>query len=487
MGKTDWGPALMMLAAGVSVGAAIAVWFFVNRRRERTVVSGSGDGAIVADTVGGSPDEPTDNEHIAELRARRDQLLEQLRDLQDTALAEGVAAAEGDRAQLEREAARVMRELSEAEAQPARGETATVSDKTRTARALIRVGLAVAACALIGLALWQSAREAPPDPQGMVGGPAQSSGAMAEGHPAEGQAGPLKAKDTPRLRAARAAVAADPSSVEALAELGYSLAEAGGWIEVYQTAQKLLGQDTTQADGLILMAMVRGAMRQPQQAAVLIDRVLEQDADNMRAMEVGGRLAAQAGDWQRAVKLLEPVQEKLQSKDLGMLIDSIKRHAKGEMKAPGMMGGGAMGGAMAQAGPGHPPTGTRHPPMPAGGKANASGAVSGGAVEGTVQLAEGASPPQGGVLFVIARPAGVTVGPPAAAKRLPVGSFPIHFRLDQSNAMMGASLPTELSLSARWDADGNAATHGSEDLEGQASGKVKLGRSDVEIVLAKAP
>ena len=58
------------------------------------------------------------------------------------------------------------------------------------------------------------------------------------------------------------------------------------------------------------------------------------------------------------------------------------------------------------------------------------------AIRGTIRVAENATPPPGGVLFIIARPAGSRGGPPAAAKRIDGARFPLAYSLSKQDAMI---------------------------------------------------
>jgi hypothetical protein len=94
----------------------------------------------------------------------------------------------------------------------------------------------------------------------------------------------------------------------------------------------------------------------------------------------------------------------------------------------------------------------------------------------TISLGDGVTAPPGGVIFVIARAAGVTAGPPAAVKRLPLGTFPITVDLTASDSMMGQPLPAKMRIEARIDSDGNPMTKDPRDPSGWADG-VALGQS----------
>src|SRR5207237_300048 len=60
-----------------------------------------------------------------------------------------------------------------------------------------------------------------------------------------------------------------------------------------------------------------------------------------------------------------------------------------------------------------------HPPI------GATGAASPEAVHVTLALAAGMAPPQQGIIYVIARAAGVSAGPPAAVQRMALSTFPL--------------------------------------------------------------
>jgi cytochrome c-type biogenesis protein CcmH len=105
-------------------------------------------------------------------------------------------------------------------------------------------------------------------------------------------------------------------------------------------------------------------------------------------------------------------------------------------------------------------------------------------VAGTVRLAselEGRVPP-GAVLFLIARTG--PGGPPTAVKRIPAPSFPLDFELGPGDRMIQA-LPFAgpFRISARVDADGNAATRSPGDLAGETPGTFGPGDRGVELVI----
>ena len=75
-----------------------------------------------------------------------------------------------------------------------------------------------------------------------------------------------------------------------------------------------------------------------------------------------------------------------------------------------------------------------------------------------VRITLDSASPARGTIFVIARAAGVTAGPPVAVKRIDATSFPTTLELTSADSMMGQPLPATMRIEARLDSDGNATT-----------------------------
>ena len=138
-------------------------------------------------------------------------------------------------------------------------------------------------------------------------------------------------------------------------------------------------------------------------------------------------------------------------------------------------------GPMGQAARGMPPPGAPGAAAAAG----AAGSDAGGQpIRGRVVVAAelaGRVPP-GAVLFLVARSA--ETGPPVAVKRVVDPQFPFAFEIGPGDRMMeGVPFTGPFTLTARIDADQNAATRNPGDLQGQSRGKVAPGTSDVELVI----
>ncbi len=89
----------------------------------------------------------------------------------------------------------------------------------------------------------------------------------------------------------------------------------------------------------------------------------------------------------------------------------------------------------------------------------------------------------GAILFVFARAAGATEGPPVAVKRLRA-TFPAAFELSEADSMMGQALPGSLLIEARLDSDGDPTTRPPTDPKARLD-KVKVGRTDVRLILKR--
>lgn len=104
-------------------------------------------------------------------------------------------------------------------------------------------------------------------------------------------------------------------------------------------------------------------------------------------------------------------------------------------------------------------------------------------ISGTIELdpsvaAKVATP---AVVFVIARAEG-RKDHPVLAKRLDVKSFPARFSLGPEDAMMGQNPPPRVSLEARVDRDGDAATR-EPGAPSASIGTVAMGSTNITLRL----
>ncbi len=102
-------------------------------------------------------------------------------------------------------------------------------------------------------------------------------------------------------------------------------------------------------------------------------------------------------------------------------------------------------------------------------------------LSGTI-TAEGDLPT--GTLFIIARrsPAG---GMPAAVKKIDNPTFPLEFTLGPSDMMMGGEWPEQVWLDVRLDEDGNAMSKSDQDVNAQMQGPLTGVQTELSVVLKK--
>ena len=459
MTEIDWTPSIVVLVVGVFAGLIMA-----------KLQGGAGRSAAARAA------------DLEDLRRQKERLLRALRDLQDLSRGD----VDGERAELEMQAAEVMRRLEEVDAadkQAARkearkkgkvatkkGEHATKKGEHATKKGedgpegglspelkgMLKGAAVVAFVALCFFLLTRSTSERT-DGMGMTGG--QPGMSAPRGAQEPGEAPDLSPRASARLEAARAGVAAAASSLDAQIELGFALIEAEGWMEAFAVGGAIVEQAPHNPDGLVILGVVRLKMGLPDLAAEQFRKALEADPDHLAALSYAGLVALQTGDREGARAAWSHARTRAEGADLATL-DGLMQMLDQEVPPPG-----------AAPGADHPP---HDAPPPA---------AAGATIAGTVVLAEGTAAPEGGVLFVIAHPEGVDRGPPVASRRLLGTSFPATFTIGPGDVMMGGPFPGTVTLSARLDADGDAGTRGADDLVGSA-GLVQGGAQGVEIVLA---
>ncbi|MGH0036006.1 MAG: c-type cytochrome biogenesis protein CcmI/CycH [Myxococcota bacterium] len=133
-----------------------------------------------------------------------------------------------------------------------------------------------------------------------------------------------------------------------------------------------------------------------------------------------------------------------------------------------------------------PPDNERPGQETAGMETPTRGTASGEGIRGRVVIGSAGTggAPAGSTLFIIARPAGATAGPPLAVQRIPAPSFPVDFEIGPQNVMIPSmKFEGEITLTARLDSDGNAMTRLPGDLQGSYGTPVRPGSAGVEIRL----
>ncbi|MFL5310183.1 MAG: tetratricopeptide repeat protein [Myxococcales bacterium] len=449
----DWGPAVAVLAVGLVFGALAVLRLFVISRR-------------AGQKAAGVPLQ------VRDLAGKRDTLLRQLRELEDTASKRTPEQLARERYALELETAGVLLALDErgASEEAARGAPKGAAARSRRGAPATpyRAGLrgflwgtgTATALLLLGLFVYQSAK--PRNRGGSVTGQVGTGG---------GAGSPSAAPDAEEARI-QAALARNPEDIDRRVELVHVYVARRDWMGVWRETSRILEQSPGNAQALAYQAVVRIGIGQVQTAVEMLDKAVAADPDLIDAyayLAVGyvrlGRVRDADATIARAAKRFPDRAAELRE----MLAEQKRESAVTQTSvAPGE---------------GDPHAGVATPAEGSGAPARPRGA--GRRVAGTVDIDPSlrSTVAQGAVLFVFARAAGASGGPPVAVKRLPP-TFPVAFELSEADSMMGQPFPDPLLIEARLDSDGDPTTRAPTDPKARLD-KVKAGRTDVRLILRR--
>ncbi len=408
---TDWYGAGAMLLAGIIIGILV-----LYRMKQRADV----------------PDTET-----RDLEARRDGLVRQLRELHDA------GGPEEERRRLERETADVLRAIDIRATDRAEAIVAKQSAPETLIRQAAIKGFAwgAASVAILGGLAWYVSQKAQPRTVGQQQAPmAAQSGTIQAASP----------RSDPALQQLEAAVAKDPNNLAMRDELARAYLDRENLMAVFDQTKFVLERAPDDARALTYQALVRIAMGQVDSAETMLAHAIRVDPKILDAyvglawaQMTSGKPALAEQTIQAAAKQHPEEQARLSEVLAKMKQQAAAQPPPSQQNAPAE-------------GPDRSAPSMRQ--MPAG-----SNTPMETATHVTVQLAGGRTLPATGVLFVIARSAGVTSGPPAAVKRLPLGAFPVQMDLTSADSMMGQPLPPLMRLEARVDSDGNPLTRDPKD------------------------
>jgi tetratricopeptide (TPR) repeat protein len=380
-----------------------------------------------------------------DLEAKRDLLLQQLRELKET----GGSVEEQRR--LERETADVLRALDKrpgnAGVPPAvRGKTpveggrdARVPSAADVRAASIRGFIwGAASVAVLGGIGWFVTEKATPKTESA---PSPMASAPQSQQPQQSD---------PALQQIEAAVAKSPDDLEMRNQLAKAYLERENLMGVFEQTKFILARTPDDARALTYQALVRMSMGQRDPAAEMLQHAIKSDPQLLDAYVALAWDNIQRGKTAEAeAQIAEATRRHPEQK---ARLDDVLAKMKEQAKNP------APATAAAASTPGAAP-------------------VSGPSVHVTLTLA-GAAPSPNAVLFVIARAAGQTAGPPAAVKRIASPTFPLNIDLSTADSMMGQPLPATVRIEARLDSDGDAMTKNPSDphavQEGVATNGTKV-------------
>jgi cytochrome c-type biogenesis protein CcmH len=426
-----------------------------------------------------------------DLEGRREALLTQLRELADSARKRTPEQLARERYALELAAARTLQALDRhpaARAQPT--PTASVPVARRGGAEGFLWGV-VTAWALASLFFYV----------GHAAQPREAGGAVTGNTPMDGRAAPTGAGSTPAAdpqeQAARAALAQNPDNFDARLALAQALLGRQDMMGVWNETQYVLQREPGHPRALAYQALVRLAMGQADKAVDMLQAALKTDPGLVEGYVhlalVFRRLGRDAEAEQVMTNALQrfPDQRTVLTQLFTELRARVQARDADAGSAPAHPPVDGTGTALP---PAHPPVGEATASMPADHPAVAAGASTsapttntpGRSVRGTIDLdpALRAQVPAGSVVFVVVRAAGVAAGPPAVAKRLDLGSFPMSFEIGDADSMSGETLPDPLRLDARLDADGNAMTRDPGDPHAVLDG-VRAGAGGLRLVLRR--
>jgi cytochrome c-type biogenesis protein CcmH/NrfG len=426
---TDWVSAIAILASGIFLGLLIVMYF--NRKRS---------GAALA----------SEDELIADdLIAKRDSLVQRLRDLDETASPE-------ERRRLESETADVLRRIDERGVRPERVAAptrVTTSDTSMNPaiKGFMWGAASVAALATLGYLVMQAST------------PRQEGGIMTGSIPGAAPAAGAPAAPAPDAMTLQleAAVQKDPENLQLRNDLAQAYLERENLMGVFEQTKFVLEKSPEDSRALTFQGLVRLAMGESEAAVEMLQRATKSDPANLDSWVSLAWVYAQTDRMADAEKAMaEAARRSPENKQrIDQVFAQMKQHVADARAA---------GPRTAQAG-GELPAG--HPPV-AGGAPAAPTAIApatggGAAVQVTLDIAPTAAQ-KSGVLFVMARnPAG---GPPVAVKRIQVASFPVSFEIGTADSMTGQPLPATFRLEARLDGDGDAMTRMPTDPKASQEG-----------------
>jgi tetratricopeptide (TPR) repeat protein len=394
-----------------------------------------------------------------DLEAKRDVLLQQLRELKET------GGSVDEQRRLERETAEVLRKLdvhvppkrksdkrSPDVAQPASEINVAAQTRAASIRGFV---WGVGSVAILGGIAWFVTQQATPKTEGTTGGTPM---AQTSTQPADAA-----------LQQIQAAVAKSPNDLEMRNLLAKAYLERENLMGVFNETQYVLQRKPGDAGALTYQALVRMSMGQRDSAEQMLRRAIKSDPQLTDAYVALAWNDIQLGKTSEADALIAEAARRHpdQQARLNDVLAKMKEQAKGQPPAPAV-----------------PPN---HPALPAPGSESASAEapaaapVSGPSVHVTLTLA-GAKPSPNAVLFIIARAAGQTAGPPAAVKRIGSPTFPLEIDLSAADSMMGQPLPATVRIEARLDSDGDAMTKSPSDPHAMQDGVATNG-TKVSLVL----
>ena len=453
---TDWLSAIGILLSGVVLGVMF-IYVYVKRRQNTAAV----------------PEKDLD---LAELEAKRDALIDQLRELEDS----GDVTPE-ERKRLELKTADVLRAIDSH--RPSKGRAAAASAAAAAAAVpaptgyfarnpavkgfLIGVG-SIAALGFLGYFVYHSAQER--QGGGMTGG-----GMAGQQQPMASQQ--QQQAPNPMVQQLELAVQQSPGDVNKRIELAKAYLDVNNMMGVFEQTKAVLDQQPDNAQALTYNAIVKMTMGQLDEARKMLGKATKADPTitdawvalawiatrSGKAAEADAAIASAARAHPEQEAKLKEVLAEMRGQSVGKAAP-LPPGAENQPLPPNHppVNAGAMGAPaseMANAAAGAPLAGTP----------SKSAAPAPDAVHVTLNLDPKAAT-KSGILYLFARPEGQAGGPPIAVRRLVVSSFPMQLDFSSADSMMGDPLPAKMHLEARLSSSGDVAVKNPTDPRGVLDG-----------------
>jgi hypothetical protein len=416
---------------------------------------------------------------VRDLIEKREVLIHQLRELQDTAGKQSEAQLEKAREALELDAARVWMDLDDklkAEAPKGKKKIEPLPEPASgflAERPALRGFLwGIGAMGILGGLLF-SVRESATARQ--QGGTVTGNVPMA-GRPATApqSAPPADAPpQSPEEAELRARVERNPDDLDARLALVQASLGRQDMMGVWNETKAILERSPGNPRALAYQALVRLAMGQGDVARDMLQKLVVSSPDVIEGYLHLALVEVRTGNMPAAEAVMAKAEKRFPARAemLKSLMAEMKQQPGPPLETAGEgadpHAGLASTSEPAAAAPESAGTGTR-------------------SVAGTVDIdpaLQGSLAP-GAVVFVTAREVGSTGGPPIAVKRLPA-AFPLRFQLSSADAMLGGELPDHLKIEARVDSDGDPLTRDPKDPSAKVEG-VTLGTQDLHLVLRRS-
>ncbi len=373
----------------------------------------------------------------AALTARKESLLEQLREHDGDKKKMDPEAWQERREALLSEAAEVLRQFEEGPADLA-FETPTPTGRR------VKMGWMAGLVAFFVLAAGLVSQFASERPDDDMGGGDDVLGQFAV-----------------QVEEARAVLAENPDDLAALNILAHVAVEQKSMQEAMELMDRARALAPNDPEVRVHMNALRLLVGMGNKAQESLEQVLEEHPDMSEAMRWMSYARFNQGDLDGAISWLERASQT--GSDLDQFVARMwlleLRTAQAQTASSGPSSAAA-GSQEAEVQPAGPPS-----------------------VQGMVQVDAGQAPTAGGTLFVLARASESERGPPLAAVKLGSVALPAAFGLGSGDLIRGGAWPDQVWLKAKWSASGDPMTTRPGDLVSAMVGPISTGAEGVSLVL----